>query len=85
MASKPNRLTRWIISRLRKLNLFPRIFLVFCTCLLLATLVITIFSQVSYTKELENAKISQLSALAQSAMLAAALTKALNRSHLKID
>lgn len=70
MASKPNRLTRWIISRLRKLNLFPRIFLVFCTCLLLATLVITIFSQVSYTKELENTKISQLSALAQSAMLA---------------
>lgn len=70
MASKPNRFTRWLISHLRKLNLFPRIFLVFCADLLLATLVMTMFTQIRYTNEIEKTKASELTALAQSAMLA---------------
>lgn len=70
MASKQNIFTRWLISRLRRLNLFPRIFLVFCADLLLATLVMTMFTQVSYSNEIEKTKASELSALAQSAMLA---------------
>ena len=67
---KEYRSTKWVISHLRKLNLFPRIFLVFCTCLLLSTITITIFSQTTYSSEIENNKINELSAFSQSAMLA---------------
>lgn len=67
---KEYRSTKWLISHLRRLNLFPRIFLVFCSCLLLSTLIITIFSQATYSSEIEYNKISELSAFSQSAMLA---------------
>lgn len=72
MDSNPKecRSTKWLISHLRRLNLFPRIFLIFCTCLLLSTIIITIFSQATYSSEIENNKISELSAFSQSAMLA---------------
>lgn len=58
-------ITRWMISQLRKLNIFPRIFLVFCTFLIVSTGFITFLNQNSYTKEIEKNKRQELSTLAQ--------------------
>lgn len=67
---KDSAFAKWVTSQLRKLYLFPRMFLVFCTCLLLSTLIITLVSQTTYSSEIESNKIRELSAFSQSAMLA---------------
>lgn len=65
MNGKNRRLTKRIISQLRKLNIFPRIFLLFCTILIVSTGFITILNQTSHTKEIEANKIQELATLAQ--------------------
>lgn len=64
---KPGRVTRRLMSWLRKLNIFPRLFLVFCTLLIASTAFITFFNQTSYTRELESNTVNYLSALMQNA------------------
>ena len=60
-----DRIQRRLISQLRKLNIFPRIFLLFCIFLILSTGFITILNQISHTREMEKSKIQELSTLAQ--------------------
>ncbi len=62
---KPRHMTKWLMKQLRKLNIFPRIFLLFCAFLIVSTGFITILNQISYTKEIENTKIQELVTLAQ--------------------
>ena len=64
---KPGRVTRRLMSWLRKLNIFPRLFLVFCALLISSTAFITLFNQASYTRELESNTVKYLSALTQNA------------------
>lgn len=60
-----HRMTKKIISQLRKLNIFPRIFLLFCTILILSSGFITVLNQFSYTREMESRYTLELSTLAQ--------------------
>ena len=62
---KHQRMTNRIISQLRKLNIFPRIFLLFCSFLILSTGFITVLNQISHTREMEKSNIQELSTLAQ--------------------
>lgn len=64
---KPGRLTRRIMNWLRKLNIFPRLFLVFCALLIASTAFITFFNQESYARELESNTVKYLSVLVQNA------------------
>ncbi len=54
-----------IITHLRKLNIFPRIFLFFCMFLIVSTGFITFLNQNSYTNEIEKNKNQELATLAQ--------------------
>lgn len=62
---KQSILRKHLINRLRKLNIFPRIFLLFCIFLIVSTGFITILNQISYTNEIEKNQIQKLSTLAQ--------------------
>ncbi len=63
----PHLLTRKLVSKLRKLNIFPRLFLVFCALLFASTAFITVFNQASYSREVENNTVKYLSVLVQNA------------------
>ncbi len=64
-SKKHHRITVKLISQLRKLNIFPRIFLLFCSFLILSIVFITVLNQISATHELENRNMQELSTLAQ--------------------
>lgn len=64
---KPGRLTRKLMNGLRKLNIFPRLFLVFCALLITSTAFITFFNQTSYARDLEGNTVKYLSVLVQNA------------------
>lgn len=68
MKHKPNRLTRRMINVLRKLNIYPRLVLMFCCLLILSTGFITIFNQIGYARELESNTVKYQSVLVQNAM-----------------
>ncbi len=65
---KPSRFTRKIITALRKLNIYPRLVLIFCCLLILSTGFITFFNQTGYARELESNTVKYQSVLVQNAM-----------------
>lgn len=64
---RPNKLIRRLIHQLRKLNLFSRLLMVFCTLLILSTIFITFFNHSSYAREVETGLTKYLSVLVQNA------------------
>lgn len=54
--------------QLRRLNLYPRLLLIFCCLLIASTAFITLFNQASYARELESSTVKYRSALVQNAM-----------------
>ncbi|MEG2687348.1 MAG: HAMP domain-containing protein, partial [Christensenellaceae bacterium] len=67
-AKEPNHFMRRIISQLRKLNLYPRLLLMFCCLLIASTAFITSFNQAAYARDLENSVVQYRSAMVQNAM-----------------
>ncbi len=66
---KMNRFTRKMVSLLRKLNIYPRLFLMFCCLMIASTAFITLFNQTSYSRELESNTVKYQAVLVQNAML----------------
>lgn len=64
-----SRLIRALISRLRRVNIFPRLLFVFCVLLIGSTLFITLFNQGSYGRELETNVSRYLGVLVQNAAM----------------
>jgi len=58
---------RRVIAALRRLNIFPRLLLVFCVLLLFSTLLITLLNQRYFAREIESTSMDDLSLLAQNA------------------
>jgi len=55
------------ISKLRQVNIFPRLLLVFCILLITPTVFITLFNQHNYAIETEKNNLKYLSMLVQNA------------------
>ena len=66
-ARRPLRLGRRVIAGLRKLNIFPRLLLVFCVLLLFSTLLITLLNQRYFAREIESTSMDYLSLMVQNA------------------
>lgn len=64
---RPRRLTRRLIAALRKLRVFPRLLLVFCTLLIASTLFISLLNQGNFAREIESTTVDYLSLLVQNA------------------
>ncbi|MCI5957921.1 MAG: hypothetical protein MRZ54_13150, partial [Clostridiales bacterium] len=64
-ARRPLRLDRRVIAGLRKLNIFPRLLLVFCVLLLFSTLLITLLNQRYFAREIESTTMDYLSLMVQ--------------------
>ena len=64
---RPFRVGRRVIAGLRKLNIFPRLLLVFCVLLLFSTLLITLLNQRYFAREIESTSMDYLSLMAQNA------------------
>lgn len=64
---RPCKLIRRLIRQLRKLNLFSRLLMVFCTLLIVSTIFITFFNHNSYAREMEIGLTKYLSVLVQNA------------------
>ena len=62
---RPRRLTRRLIAALRKLRVFPRLLLVFCTLLIASTLFISLLNQGNFAREIESTTVDYLSLLVQ--------------------
>lgn len=58
-----------LVSQLRKVDIFPRLLLVFCTLLIASTVFITFFNQKNYADEAETNAVKYLSILVQNASL----------------
>lgn len=56
-----------VIAGLRKLNIFPRLLLVFCVLLLFSTLLITLLNQRYFAREIESTSMDYLSLMVQNA------------------
>ncbi|MEG3074236.1 MAG: sensor histidine kinase [Ruthenibacterium sp.] len=67
-ANEPHHFMRRIISQLRKLNLYPRLLLMFCCLLIASTAFITWFNQATYARDLEDSAVRYRSAMVQNAM-----------------
>lgn len=61
------RILTFCISKLRKVNIFPRLLLVFCILLITPTVFITFFTQHNYAAETEKNNLKYLSMLVQNA------------------
>ena len=66
---RPSRLTRKVISLLRRHGIFTRLLLVFCSLLIASTFLITFFNQRSYTREIETRTGQYLFMLTKNASL----------------
>ncbi len=64
---RPLRVGRHVVAGLRKLNIFPRLLLVFCVLLLFSTLLITVLNQRFFSREIESTSMDYLSLMAQNA------------------
>lgn len=64
---RPSKFVRRLIHQLRKLNLFSRLLVVFCTLLIASTMFITFFNHNSYALETEQGLTKYLSVLVQNA------------------
>lgn len=67
MDGRPVRVGRRVIAALRRLNIFPRLLLVFCVLLLFSTLLITLLNQRYFAREIESTSVDYLSMMAQNA------------------
>lgn len=65
---KPCLVTLHIVSWLRKLPLYPRLLLIFCSLLIFSTGSITLFNQAGYTRELENSAVQYREVLVRNAL-----------------
>ena len=65
---KPCLVTLHIVSWLRKLPLYPRLLLIFCSLLIFSTGSITLFNQAGYTRELENSAVQYRAVLVRNAL-----------------
>ncbi len=64
---RPNKFLCILINKLRGVNLFSRLLLVFCTLLVSSTIFITFFNQSNYAREMEMGQARYLSVLVQNA------------------
>lgn len=65
---KPNRVVRRIVSWMRKLRIYPRLFLIFSCILIVSTAFIILFNQTTYSRELERNTIQYQAVLMKNAM-----------------
>lgn len=65
---KPNRVVRRIVTWMRKLRIYPRLFLIFSCILIASTAFIILFNQTTYSRELERNTIQYQAVLMKNAM-----------------
>ncbi len=65
---KPNRLVRGVVTWMRKLRIYPRLFLIFSCILIVSTAFIILFNQKTYSRELERNTIEYQAVLMKNAM-----------------
>ncbi len=66
---RPRWFIRRLVSQLRRVPIFPRLLLVFCTLLIVSTVFITFFNQKQYAQEAETNAVKHLSVFVQNASL----------------